>query len=1471
MAAKKRFTIASKEPEPTDPPVQGLSPPGESTLAPTDAVALEGERGPAGRLVAGIGASAGGLEACKRFFDAMPPDSGIAFVLVSHLDPAHESHLVELLSHHTAMPVVQAENDQPVEANHVYVIPPNQYLTIRGGVLRLHGPLDHAGQLSIDAFLRSLADDQQERSLCIILSGMGSDGTLGLKAVKATGGMVMVQDPATAEYPHMPQSALATGLADFVLPVEQMPAVLSEYVRHSYVTGESPAEKTPETADQLSKVLALLLARTQFDFRCYRPKMLRRRIERRMGLNHVGTLSDYLTFLREHPQEQQQLVKDLLITVTSFFRDPDAFEQLATQVIAPLVQNKKGDEPIRVWVPGCATGEEPYSIAMLVLEQLAEARKNCPIQIFATDVEADALNVARLGRYPDSISADVSPERLARFFTRVGEHTYQVSKTLRGTMIFAFQNLISDPPFTRLDLISCRNLLIYLEPQLQKKVITLFHFALREGGFLFLGSAETTGRQVHLFEPLSKKERIYRRIGHSLLNRAALPLAPRIATAGMTQRLAEVAAARSPNVAEVARQMLLEQFAPAAVLINRQFEVLCYFGPCTRYLEFPAGEPTHDVTRMAREELPAKLRGALHRAIRTSERVVLNDIPVKHNGGTFPVRVTVAPVRAPQSTEELLLVTFEEKGPASSDSSPSAPAVSVEANDEGLLRRLEYELQVAREELQSTVEEMETANEELKASNEEILSMNEELQSTNEELETKKEELQSLNEELTTVNTQLQEKVTELEKANNDIANLLQSTDIATVFLDRGLRIKRFTPSAKRMFNLIDTDVGRPLRDITPTFHDPELECEADELLRDFGTREKEVRTAEGHWYVRRILPYRTRDDRIDGIVITFVDITERKRAADETVRRLAAIVENSGDAIFSKELDGTIQTWNRAAEGLYGYTREEAVGRPIQMLVPADRAEELASIMTRLRAGEYVEQIETERIRKDGQRVAVAVTVSPLRDSDGEVVSGSVIARDITERKQAEKALRESEQRFRLLFEKSLDAILVADDQGRFLMVNEAACQMLGYSSGELLARKVADLQVPQGPNAGELYRNYLIRGEELGEFAFVRPDGQTRVAEYAAAQIAPGRHLSILRDVTQRKGMEAALRDREARLTAILNTAADAIITIDRHGVIQSINAATERLFGYPAAEMIGQNVTLLMPSPYRERHDGYLASYLETGEQRIIGMGREVVARRRDGSVFPVDLAVSEVEPRKLFTGILRDISRRKELEREVVEIASLQQQRIGQDLHDSVGQELTALNLLARDLADTLRTDPANASMLLERMIQGLQRGQQELRAVLRGLLPVAVDTEGLMASLADLADRIQQEGKVTCAFDCPQSVAVADNLAATHLYLIAQEAVHNAVKHAQARNLRITLRADEVLSLRVQDDGIGMPAPAAENEGLGLRIMRNRAALLGGILTIEPSQPRGTVVTCVLPRMIHEPEQDKKARPRPDRR
>jgi two-component system CheB/CheR fusion protein len=1251
MAAKKRpkKRATPKAAVPSAPPTTDLD------VSAMDEEAKEEDR--PGLPVVGIGASAGGLDAFKKFFTAMPSASGIAFVLIPHLDPKHESLMVELLSRHTRMRVVEAAEGMAVEANHVYILPPNKYMTIAHGVLRLTGPVERAGlQTSIDLFLRSLADDQQEKAICVILSGTGAHGSLGLKAVKAAGGMAMVQDPLTAEYARMPQNAIATGLADYVLPVEQMPNALLKYVQHFYVNGGKIAAEVVQSPDYLNQVMALLRVRTKFDFRCYRKKMLARRVERRMGLTHLQNMADYLAYLREHPDEVKHLGRDLLISVTCFFRDPEAFRTLDADVIAPLVEAKQMDASLRVWIPGCATGEEAYSIAMLLHERLGSAQKSCRLQVFATDVDEDALEVARRGIYPDSISTDVSPERLARFFMRADESTFQINKQVRESVVFAVQNLIADAPFSKVDLISCRNILIYLEPDVQKKVITLLHFSLNDGGYLLLGPSETVGRQTDLFEPVSKKWRIFRRIGPSRPDRVELPIANVAEISGSPRRPAGAGGARPMSFAELTQNLLLEELAPAAVLINRKYEILYFLGPTTRYLDVPSGEPTQDLLMMARDGLRTKLRGAVHKAIRDGQPVVLSDAQVKRNDGYHPITVTIKPVQNPKEAEGLLLVLFQDVA----ENAARFPAP--EPTSEGfLVHQLEYELRATKEDLQSTIEEMESGNEELKASNEEVMSMNEELQSANEELETSKEELQSLNEELSTVNNQLQDKVEELEDANNDMANLLNCTEVAIIFLDDQFRIQRFTPCATRLFNLIPTDLDRPISDITPKFADNTLQQDVEQVLGSLSPREKQIETPDRCSWNRRITPYRTLDNRIEGVVLTFTDITQVLRA-DEQARRFAAVLRDSNDAVYVHDFDGKITAWNRGAEQLLGYSEAEALRMNEEQMIPEDLRAEARVQSEQLRRGERVVSWETQRKTKDGRIIDLWVTATALKDEMGQTIAIAKTERDITERKAAEVALRDQEECLRLAVVTGEMGTWDWDVATDTLTWNARNCELAGIPPQEFggtAKHAFAAIYPEDRPPIEASITSALGSGMPFHtEFRVLHPDGSVhwlfgRAQPMKNPRGEVTRMIGVTFDITDRKHTEQALkqlnvsleeqvtertralREREKSLQAILNTAADAIITINATGFIQSANPAAERMFGYAAAEMVGQNVKILMPSPYREQHDRYLDNYKKTGVKKIIDIGREVEAQRKDGSVFPVDLAVSAVDHLGLFT--------------------------------------------------------------------------------------------------------------------------------------------------------------------------------------------------------------------------------------------
>jgi two-component system, chemotaxis family, CheB/CheR fusion protein len=742
--------------------------------------------------IVGVVASAGGLDAFKQFFSAVPIDCSMAFILVPHLDPKHESQMAALLSKVSLLPVVAANQGMVVETNHVYVIPSNRFLTIEAGVLQLsEHPAPQGRETAIDFFLRSLAKDQGERSVGIVLSGTGSHGTLGIREIKVAGGMAIAQEPTTAEFDTMPASIIHEGLADYVLAPADMPATLMQYMRHPYVNRNQPFtnDATSTESDQITTVISILKKHTQYDFSNYRNNMLLRRIQRRMGLHHLDNSQQYIDRLQEDSVEATALYRDLLISVTAFFRDPDAFQALQNQLKLEISGRDPTHYPYRVWVPGCATGEEAYSLAMLLIECLDDQsdsahRQSNPaklIQVFASDVDESAIAIARSGIYPPSISNDVTQARLDKFFTQVDAAHFQIGKELRESIVFSKQNLIDDSPFSKIDLISCRNLLIYLEPEMQRKVIALFHFALSDHGLIMLGPSESISQSNELFTPISKKWRIFRKVNSQRRSRLPLPLAANRGLNGSNHMLPPVQPQRQGHK-EAVEKSLISLYAPATVLINRSYEILYMTGPLVDYLEFPAGEPNHNLLSMCRPGLRTKLRIACQKAI--AEKVD-SEVATQMKRGNVTIECTIH-VRRLNTRLEVdspLLVSFSDKPRVEALASSKTVEASV-ATPSDYSDQLERELKWNSDELRGVIEELEGANEDLKTSNEEIMSMNEELQSSNEELETSKEELQSLNEELSTVNVELLEKVTDLDIANNDILNLLKSTDIATLFLD---------------------------------------------------------------------------------------------------------------------------------------------------------------------------------------------------------------------------------------------------------------------------------------------------------------------------------------------------------------------------------------------------------------------------------------------------------------------------------------------------------------------------------------------------------------------------------------------------------------------------------------------------------------------------------------------------------------
>ena len=896
--------------------------------------------------IVGVGASAGGLEAFSKLLDVMPANSGMALVLIQHLDPKHESLMVNLLAAHTSMTVLQVTDNTKVERDHVYLIPPARYLAIDKGVLRLSTPPDrHGARLPFDFFLRSLARDCARRAVCVVLSGTGTDGSLGLQAVKEGGGLVIAQEPSEAASAGMPRSAIAGGRVDFVLPVGRIAETIIEYSQQNRAGVERAEASAVTAADEvLTEVIGLLATSTSHNFSAYKRGTLQRRIERRMVIAGLEDSEAYLGFLRREPVERELLTKDLLINVTRFFRDPSAFSELEKSIIPELVQRQTLDRPLRVWVPGCSTGEEAYSIAMLFLEQIALARRSIKLQVFASDIDPDCVSVARNGYYPESVEVDITPERLERFFTREAHH-YQVVRELRETVVFTVHSVLADAPFSRLDLVSCRNLLIYLSPETQQEVLSLFHFALREGGVLFLGSAETAGDTSQRFVAVSKKHRIYRQVRRSRVREVQFPFrqagAPDTAARGSPAPYVR----RRQSIGDLAQRAILDAYAPTSVLINAKQECLFHFGATDRYLKIVAGESTRDIIAMARDGVRIKLRSAIHRAKNTEDPVTLNGAHVDSGGVRIGVRITIRRVEG--DGEVLFLVSFLDE-PARVE--PPSPEIESRVDAPRTLQ-LEKELEATRQDLQSAIADLEMANEEQKAVNEEAMSVNEEFQSTNEELETSKEELQSLNEELSALNSQLHETVELQRSTSSDLQNILNSTDMATLFLDADLKIRFFTPAAKSLFNVIDTDIGRRLSDLTRRFHDDALLTDAQAVLATNEAIRLEVRAEDGGWHMRGIFPYRS-DELRTGVVITFSSISEIK-AAEQEIEAARTYLDNIIATIRQPlvVLDDELRviSISRSFHRVFSVQSEDLVGKPLlsaaaHLNVPALR-EFLASI----------------------------------------------------------------------------------------------------------------------------------------------------------------------------------------------------------------------------------------------------------------------------------------------------------------------------------------------------------------------------------------------------------------------------------------------------------------------------------------------------------------------------------------------
>lgn len=829
--------------------------------------------------IVAIGGSAGSFHAFEKFFTHMPADSGIAFVVIMHLDNKHSGNIAKLIQNYTPIEVIEAGDGMEVEPNTVYIIPPNKDMGIHNRKLLLLPPSQPKGyRLPIDYFLQSLAEDQWNKAVAIICSGMGSDGETGVRMIKEKLGMVMVQDPETAQYDGMPRASIDTNLVDYVLAPEEMPIKLIQYLNHPSISDDTNEQLKSDTkeANAIQKILMLLRSHTGHDFAHYKKNTITRRIDRRLAFHQLPDYAHYIDFLRENPHEIDVLFNELLIGVTKFFRDAQAFESLREKLFNLLRQKADGD-PIRVWVAGCSTGEEAYSIAILIMEffELAKMKKTPKVQIFATDLDMEAIEHARQGIYYENIVADVSPERLDRFFVKKDD-TYSVKKELREMIVFAQHNLIKDAPFTRLDLLCCRNVMIYLTADLQKKIVPIFHYSLNSHGILFMGPAETINGFSDMFNAIDPKWKIFeRKEGSASLNKMIDFPFNVTKQALVTSKIEEGAKTlKKKTVGESFNKILLENYTPASVLINEKGDILYINGRTGKFLELNSGEAVMNVYQMAKEELKYAMGNAIHQARTQKNTVEVNDIKIKEDDQVRLVDIRVNPLQE-AALQGLILIVFDDKGLQKKPKGTEKKSKGSEHN--AAMEELEKELLYTKQQLHTTIEQMETSLEELKSTNEELQSTNEELQSTNEESLTTKEEMQSLNEELMTINVQFQAKADELTQLNNDMKNLLDNTEIGTIFLDNELTILRFTPQVKKLFNVIATDVGRSITDIAFNFDFPDLEAKIKQVTETLVATEAEIKTKKNEWYNLRIMPYRTLDNFINGAVLTFTKITSFK------------------------------------------------------------------------------------------------------------------------------------------------------------------------------------------------------------------------------------------------------------------------------------------------------------------------------------------------------------------------------------------------------------------------------------------------------------------------------------------------------------------------------------------------------------------------------------------------------------------
>jgi two-component system, chemotaxis family, CheB/CheR fusion protein len=1453
--------------------------------------------------VVAVGASAGGLEAFSQFLRAIPDNTGMAFVFIQHLDPKHPSLLSELLAKNANMPVLEAADGTSVKPNQVYVIPPNVNMGIKRHRLQLTPRAATPGlHTPIDFFMRSLAEERNSRSIGVVLSGTASDGTRGLAAIKAEGGITFAQDEKSAKYPGMPHSAVASGSVDFTLPPDKIARELGRISGHPYLNGsEAHADvrvtKPKHSDENFDRIFTLLRNAGGINFSLYKSGTVERRTLRRMAIHKLDDISDYAQFLEKHPKETEELCQDLLIPVTSFFRDLQAFESLKSKVLPAILKDKSSKESIRIWAPGCSTGEEAYSLAMILLEFLGDEMSSYQIQLFGTDANERGIEKARAGIYQERIAQEVSPERLRRFFIKVDEG-YRVSKGVRDLCVFAKQNLAEDPPFSHMNLVACRNLLIYLGPELQRTIVPILHYALRPSGFLFLGNAESVAGFQELFAPVDKKHKVFvkKAVAGRLHYDFSANRYPR--GAGVADRIKEpTETSLDLDRQHEADRFVLKTYAPPGVVINENMEILQFRGAIGPYVEPAPGRASLHLLKIAKREFVAELRAAVNQAKKSQAPVKRRSVEFRRNGQPKSVNISVVPLGSSTENHQYLIL-FERTLPSAPTSRKQAGKSRASGRTSEIkITQLRRKLAEGEDHLRSLVEAKEASDEEYQSANEEILSANEELQSTNEELETSKEELQSSNEELNTVNDELRNRNIELDRANSDLNNILASTTLPLVMVDRGLRIRRLTTASAKVLKIVPSDIGRPIMDIRWGANVPNLDEMISRVIETLTPKELEVQDNEEHWYSLQIRPYRTTDDKIDGAVIVLSDIDEAKQASERVKQSellLEEILATVREPLLVLKHDLLVVYVNPAFLKAFQVSIEEAVGKPLydlgngQWNVPK----------LRMMLGEVLSKetpIVDFEAEHDFPRLGKKTMLLNARKIYGPSHEPRMLLaiEEITERKNANAALRESEERYRALFDLGPVGVYSCDTSGLIREFNRRAVELwgrkpqLGDSNerwcGSFKMHRPDDVLLPHGGCPMAEVLSGKIPEARDSEVQIERPDGSriTVIVNIRPLKNEQGEILGAINcfvDITERKQAE----ELRSRLAAIVESSDDAIVSKKLDGTITTWNGAAERLFGYTSAEAIGKNITLIVP-PDLLTEETTILQRLGRGD-RVDHF--ETVRRRKDGTMVDVSLTIS---PLKNSSGrvvgaskVARDITERKAVQRALQEahnrLESMVEERtasvrqlsfrllsvqdeehrsISRELHDSVGQQLACIKMDVDRLRQPESAD--KQTEMLSKLSESVEKCMNETRTISYLLHPPLIDELGFPAAARWYAEGFSERSGIKVNLELSNQSQRLPRAVELPLFRILQASLSNVHRHAKCSTVDVRFAiTDGKARFEVKDYGKGIDPElmrqfkqSGGGAGVGLAGMRERLRELDGSLEVE-SDASGTLIRAVVP-------------------